>query len=35
MNKEISVIVPFYNEEKFIEQSVSRLIDTNLFKNII
>ena len=35
MNKEISVIVPFYNEEKFIEQSISRLIDTNLFKNII
>ena len=34
-NKEISVIVPFYNEEKFIEQSISRLIDTNLFKNII
>ena len=35
MNKEISVIVPFYNEEKFIEQSISRLIDINLFKNII
>jgi len=34
-NKEISVIVPFYNEEKFIEQSVTRLIDTNLFKKII
>jgi len=35
LNKEISVIVPFYNEEKFIEQSISRLIDTNLFKKII
>tara|TARA_Y100000389_G_scaffold199147_1_gene236984 strand:- start:1640 stop:2377 length:738 start_codon:yes stop_codon:yes gene_type:complete len=34
-NKEISVIVPFYNEEKFIEQSILRLIDTNLFKKII
>ena len=34
-NKEISVIVPFYNEERFIEQSISRLIDTNLFKKII
>ena len=33
--KEISVIVPFYNEEKFIEQSVTRLINTNLFKKII
>ena len=33
--KEISVIVPFFNEEKFIEQSVTRLIDTNLFKKII
>ena len=35
MNKDISVIVPFYNEEKFIEQSTLRLIDTNLFKKII
>ena len=35
MTKEISVIVPFYNEENFIEQSISRLIDTNLFKKII
>ena len=35
MTKEISVIVPFYNEEQFIEQSISRLIDINLFKNII
>ena len=34
-NKEISAIVPFYNEEKFIEQSISRLIDSNLFKKII
>ena len=34
-NKEISVIVPFYNEEKFLEQSILRLIDTNLFKKII
>ena len=34
-NKEISVIVPFYNEEKFIEKSILRLIDTNLFKKII
>ena len=35
MTKEISVIVPFYNEEQFIEQSISRLIDINLFKKII
>jgi len=35
MKKEISVIVPFYNEEKYIEQSILRLIDTNLFKKII
>ena len=33
--KEISVIVPFYNEEKFLKKSVLRLIDTNLFKKII
>jgi glycosyltransferase involved in cell wall biosynthesis len=35
LNKEISVIVPFYNEERFIEQSILRLIDTKLFKKII
>ena len=32
-NKEI--VIPFYNEEKFIEQSILRLIDTNLFKKIL
>lgn len=35
MNKEISAIVPFYNEEDFIELSITRLINTNLFKKII
>ena len=35
MTKEISVIVPFYNEEQFIEQSISRLIDINLFKKVV
>ena len=35
MRKEISAIVPFYNEEKYIEQSILRLIETNLFKKII
>jgi len=34
-NYEISAIVPFYNEEKFLEKSISRLIDANLFKKII
>lgn len=33
--KEISAIVPFHNEENFLEQSVLRLTDTNLFKKII
>lgn len=33
--EEISVIVPFYNEEKHLENSVQRLLDENLFKSII
>lgn len=35
MDSDISVIVPFYNEEKYLEQSISRLIATDLFKKII
>lgn len=35
MSISISAIVPFYNEEKFLEQSVSRLIETKLFEKII
>ena len=34
-SNEISVIVPFYNEEKFLKKSVLRLVDINLFKEII
>lgn len=34
-NKTISVIVPFFNEEKFLNKSVMRLIEINLFKKII
>lgn len=33
--KTISVIVPFFNEEKFLNKSVMRLIEINLFKKII
>ena len=35
LNNEITAVVPFLNEEKYIEESVLRLINTNLFKNII
>ena len=31
----LSVIVPFYNEEKFLEQSVNRLLENNIFKKIL
>ena len=31
----LSVIVPFYNEQETIEKSVIRLINTNLFDEII
>ena len=32
---DLSVIVPFYNEEKFLVESVERLLSANLFKEII
>ena len=35
MNYTLSVIVPFLNEEKFIEKSIERLLNTDLFKEII
>ena len=35
MNYTLSVIVPFLNEEKFIEKSIERLLSTNLFMEII
>ena len=31
----LSAIVPFYNEEKFLYESVTKLIETNLFQEII
>ena len=31
----LAAIVPFYNEEKSLEKSVTRLIHTNLFDEII
>ena len=31
----LSVIVPFYNEEKFLEQSVNRLLENNIYKKIL
>ena len=31
----LSVIVPFYNEEKFLEQSVNKLIEINIFEKIL
>jgi len=34
-NKNLSVIVPFYNEEKFLKKSVLRLVDVNIFEKII
>lgn len=33
--EEISVIVPFYNEQKYLENSVQRLLDESIFKSII
>lgn len=35
MNYTLSVIVPFLNEQKFIEKSIERLLTTNLFMEII
>ena len=35
MNKSISVIVPFFNEEVYLQKSVNRLLDINLFNEII
>ena len=34
-SKKISAIVPFLNEERYLEKSVLRLIETNLFEEII
>ena len=34
-NYSISVIVPFFNEENYLEESVNRLIDVGIFKEII
>ena len=31
----LSVIVPFYNEEQFLEQSVNRLLENNIFEKIL
>ena len=31
----LSVIVPIYNEEQFLEQSVERIIDNDIFQNIL
>jgi glycosyltransferase involved in cell wall biosynthesis len=31
----LSAIVPFYNEERYLEESVTKLIQTNLFDEII
>lgn len=35
MKQNLSVIVPFYNEERFLQESVMRLIKTNIFEKII
>lgn len=35
MMSNIAVIVPFYNEEKFLRKSVKRLIDEKIFEQII
>ena len=37
MNKSISlgIIVPFYNEEKFLEESVSRLLKLEIVDQIV
>lgn len=34
-NFNISAIVPFYNEEQFLEKSIFRLLETNLFEKIV
>ncbi len=34
-NYSISVIVPFFNEESYLEKSVNRLLEVNIFKEII
>ena len=34
-NYNLSVIVPFYNEEKYLEESVLRLVDINIYEKII
>ena len=31
----LSAIVPFYNEEKFLEKSVTRLLENDIFDEII
>ena len=31
----LTVIVPFHNEEKFLEQSVNRLLNNNIFQKIL
>ena len=31
----LSVIVPFYNEENYLQKSINRLIDSNIFDQII
>ena len=31
----LSVIVPFYNEENFLEQSVNRLLENNIYEEIL
>ena len=35
MRKSITAIVPFLNEEKFLEKSVNRLLEIDLFEEII
>ena len=35
MNKSITAIVPFLNEEKFLEESVNRLLEIDLFEEVI
>lgn len=34
-NYNLSVIVPFYNEEKYLEESVLRLVEVNIYEKII
>ena len=34
-SKKITAIVPFLNEERYLEKSVLRLIETDLFEEII